>query len=119
MQLSQPIQGSHPGDSGQSLLEYLLQAHAVVPPELGVFLGVTRRMHPDICSFISGCVYEGRLQFNTKAEFVVRLEANIDPKKLGGSSRFSASSEQSSVVVDSRRVPLEAVQAVHLHLSSK
>ncbi len=62
MQLRQPIQGSHPGESGQSLLEYLLQDHAIVPPELGDFLGVTRRMHQDICSFISGCVYEGRLQ---------------------------------------------------------
>ena len=61
MQLSQPIQGTHPGESGQSLLEYLLQDHAVVPAELGVFLGVTRRMHPNICSFISGCVYEDRL----------------------------------------------------------
>lgn len=61
MQLGQPIQGSHPGESGQSLLQYLLQDHAVVPPDLGVFLGVTRRMHPEICSFISGSVYEDRL----------------------------------------------------------
>ena len=36
MQLSQPIQGSHPGESGQSALEYLLQTHATVPPELGI-----------------------------------------------------------------------------------
>ncbi|HBN74521.1 MAG TPA: hypothetical protein DD473_01615 [Planctomycetaceae bacterium] len=62
MQLSQPLQGSHPGKSGQSLLEYLLHEHAVVPQELGVFLSITRRMHYNICSFISGCVYEERLQ---------------------------------------------------------
>ena len=68
MQLSQPTQGSHPGESGQSLLEYLLQDHAVVPPELGVFLGVTRRMHPDICSFISGSVYEDRLQSHPQTQ---------------------------------------------------
>ncbi|MCA9087260.1 MAG: TM0106 family RecB-like putative nuclease [Planctomycetaceae bacterium] len=61
MQLSQPTQGTHPRESGQSLLEYLLQDHAVIPEDLGIFLDVTRRMHPDVCSFISGAIYEGRL----------------------------------------------------------
>ena len=32
-----------------------------VPPDRGIFLGVTRRMHPDVCRFISEAVYEGRL----------------------------------------------------------
>jgi uncharacterized protein len=62
MQLAQPIQGSHPGESGMSALEYLLQDHATVPPELGVFLGTSWRMHPHICQFISEAVYDGRLQ---------------------------------------------------------
>lgn len=61
MQLGQPIQGSHPGESGQSLLEYLLQDNQVVPDDFGIFLSKTWRMHPDICSFISGAVYEDRL----------------------------------------------------------
>lgn len=61
MQLAQPIQGSHPGDSGKSLLEYFLQDKKVVPEEQGIFLGKTWRMHPDVCSFISGAVYEDRL----------------------------------------------------------
>jgi uncharacterized protein len=33
MQLSQPIQGSHPGESGMSALDYLLNGHATIPPE--------------------------------------------------------------------------------------
>ena len=72
MQLEQPIQGSHPGEAGQSVLQYALKDleasqpdapvyHAVVPPERGLFLGVSRRMHPDVCKFISESVYEGRL----------------------------------------------------------
>ena len=86
MQLSQPIQGSHPGESGQSLLEYLLQDHAVVPPDLGVFLGVTRRMHPEICSFISGCVYEGRLLAHPEtSNRIIQL-----PKKLEGGTVIPA-----------------------------
>ena len=61
MQLAQPIKGTHPGESGQSALEFLLQDHATVPAERGVFLDVTRRMHPAVCRFISEAVYEGRL----------------------------------------------------------
>jgi uncharacterized protein len=62
MQLSQPIQGSHPGESGRSILEYALQDFAVVPPNLGILLDTSWRMHPSICSFISETVYEGRLK---------------------------------------------------------
>ncbi len=61
MQLPQPIQGAHPGDSGKSALEYLLADHNTVPPERGIFLPTSRRMHPDVCEFISEIVYEGRL----------------------------------------------------------
>ena len=61
MQLSQPIQGTHPGESGLSALDYLLKDYATIPAERGVFLDVTRRMHPDVCEFISDAVYEGRL----------------------------------------------------------
>lgn len=72
MQLEQPIQGSHPGDSGLSGLQYALKDleaskpdspvfHAVVPPDYGLFLGESRRMHPAVCRFISESIYEGRL----------------------------------------------------------
>lgn len=61
MQLGQPIQGTHPGVSGQSVLEYLLKDHATIPDDLGVFLGTTYRMHPEVNRFISDAIYEGRL----------------------------------------------------------
>jgi superfamily I DNA and/or RNA helicase len=61
MQLSQPLKGSHPGRSGLSALEHLLGDAATVPPERGVFLSKTRRMHPDLCRFISDAFYDGRL----------------------------------------------------------
>ncbi len=61
MQLAQPIQGAHPGESGTSALSYLLEDHATVPPEKGIFLPTSRRMHPAICRFVSDAVYEGRL----------------------------------------------------------
>ncbi len=61
-QLGQPTQGTHPGESGLSALDYLLQDHVTVPPDRGVFLGTTWRLHPEICEFISSAFYDGRLQ---------------------------------------------------------
>ncbi|MCC2642464.1 MAG: uncharacterized protein K0S45_2877, partial [Nitrospira sp.] len=76
MQLEQPVQGSHPGDAGLSALQYALKDvaasrpdaprfHAVVPPDAGLFLGESRRMHPSVCRFISESIYGGRLGSHT------------------------------------------------------
>jgi uncharacterized protein len=80
MQLAQPIQGIHPGDSGKSALEFVLGDMATVPPDRGIFLGVTRRMHPDVCRFISEAFYDRRLQ--TEARNALQrlvLSATADP----------------------------------------
>jgi superfamily I DNA and/or RNA helicase len=62
MQLEQPIQGFHPGDSGASALAFLLKGHTVIPEEKGIFLERTYRMHPAVCEPLSEIVYEGKLQ---------------------------------------------------------
>ncbi len=61
MQLGQPVQGTHPGDSGLSVLEYLLGNKSTIPIERGIFLSETRRLRPSICKFISETFYDGRL----------------------------------------------------------
>lgn len=61
MQLGQPIQGIHPGDSGKSILDYLMANHPTVPSNQGIFLPKTYRMHQDISRFISNAFYNGRL----------------------------------------------------------
>jgi len=77
-QLPQVSQASHPDGSDRSALEHALRDttskpqdpdapepathdYATMPPERGVFLDTTRRMHPDVNSFISDVIYEGRL----------------------------------------------------------
>src|SRR3712207_3330641 len=60
-QLAQPTQATHPGESGASALEHLLDGHATIPTERGVFLDRSYRMHPDITRFVSHLAYEGRL----------------------------------------------------------
>ena len=61
LQLAQVSQGTHPEGAGASVLEHLLGDHPTVPPDMGIFLDRTRRMHPDVCRFVSEIVYEGRL----------------------------------------------------------
>ncbi len=60
-QLPQVIQGAHPEPANLSCLDWMLGDHATVPRDRGIFLPVSRRMHPDVCRFISDQVYEGRL----------------------------------------------------------
>ena len=60
-QLPQVIQGAHPAPANLSCLDWMLGEHATVPTDKGIFLPVSRRMHPDVCRFISDQVYEGRL----------------------------------------------------------
>ncbi len=80
MQLSQPIQGVHPGDTGQSALEFVLGDMATVPPDRGIFLAITRRMHPEVCRFISEAVYEGRLHAESRNSVQrLVLSAAADP----------------------------------------
>jgi len=61
-QLEQPQKGSHPEGSDIAALTYLLDGHKTMPLDKGLFLGVTRRLHPKICAFTSELFYEGRLQ---------------------------------------------------------
>ncbi len=53
---------SSAGKSGWSCLHYFLDGQATVPPDLGVLLPTTWRLHPEICRFISDTAYEGRLE---------------------------------------------------------
>src|SRR5207247_1658830 len=60
-QLDQPQRGLHPPGAEVSALGHLLNGHETIPPDRGLFLIETRRLHPDVCAFISELFYEGRL----------------------------------------------------------
>ena len=63
-QLAQPTQADHPGDSGLSCLEYLMQGAHVVPADRGVFLATSWRMEPSLTAMVSELFYDGRLNAN-------------------------------------------------------
>jgi predicted RecB family nuclease len=60
-QLAQVLQGSHPDGAGVSVLQHLLGADATIPPDRGLFLERTYRLHPAVCGYVSEEFYEGRL----------------------------------------------------------
>jgi hypothetical protein len=60
-QLAQPTRALHPAGAGTSVLEHLLDGHDTIPPDRGIFLAVSWRMHPLITTYVSELAYEGRL----------------------------------------------------------
>lgn len=89
MQLGQPIQGVHPGQSGLSSLEYLLEGGATIPADRGIFLDTTWRMHPEVCHFISEAVYDGRLHPQSQnARRVLVLDERAHPQLRPSGIRF-------------------------------
>jgi uncharacterized protein len=107
MQLAQPIQGAHPGDTGLSALEYALGDHATIPPDRGIFLPVSRRLHPAICQYISDLVYDGRLRSDEGASRQQLMLSDDRPDLMPVGLRFvdvvhegnSQSSEEEVVAV--------------------
>lgn len=61
MQLGQPAQGTHPGESGLSTLDYLLHHAPTISDDRGVFLETTYRMHSAVNRFISDAIYDSKL----------------------------------------------------------
>jgi uncharacterized protein len=61
-QLEQPQKGVHPGGAEVSALQHLVgPGRSTIASDLGVFLPLTRRLHPAVCEFTSEVFYEGRL----------------------------------------------------------
>jgi uncharacterized protein len=62
-QLAQVSHAKHPGDLGCSVLDHLLETEEkTIPPERGIFMHHSYRMHPDVCRFISETMYDGELR---------------------------------------------------------
>ena len=62
MQLGSPTKALHPGESGNSAPQYLLENKDTIPANKGIFIEKSRRLHPDVCDFISKSFYDSRLK---------------------------------------------------------
>ena len=105
-QLAHPSQAAHPPGSGVSALEHILGERATMPPDAGLLIDKTWRMHPDLCRFTSETFYDGKL---TAMPDLVRQEILGDPPLSGAGLRVvevphegnsNASPEEAAVVAD-------------------
>ncbi|HLU39765.1 MAG TPA: TM0106 family RecB-like putative nuclease [Planctomycetota bacterium] len=78
-QLEQPRRGAHPDGADVAALVHWIGERDTMPPELGLFLGTTRRLHPRLCAFTSATYYEGRLA----------AADGLERQCLSGGSRFA------------------------------
>ncbi len=61
-QLDQPMQGSHPDGTDVSALDHILGDQQTIPPDKGLFLEETWRLHPEISRYTSELFYESKLK---------------------------------------------------------
>jgi uncharacterized protein len=83
MQLSSPTSAVHPGDSGESIPEFLLENQDTISPDKGIFIDKSRRLHPNICNFISENFYDGRLKnhdFTEKRKIIFSKKESLLPE---------------------------------------
>lgn len=90
-QLSQPVEGEHPGKSGCSILEYLLQQQPVVSMHKGIFLPKSYRMHPAICNVISREIYADKLTSDACCQNHMLITSGEYPSRAAGIVSFGVS----------------------------
>jgi uncharacterized protein len=83
-QLDQPMQGSHPEGTDASALDHILGGERTIPPDKGLFLEETWRLHPALCAYTSELFYDGKLRSKEGLERqVIR-----GPRPISGSGLY-------------------------------
>ncbi len=110
LQLPQVAQARHEENGGCSVLEHILGEDSLIPDDRGILLTVTRRMHPDVCTFISDHVYESRLtalpELANQTTAIGTGIRSISAKHAGRSAR----SPEEAVIVRERAAELIGTQ---------
>lgn len=113
-QLAQVVQAVHPGGVDNSALGHYMGEHEILPPELGYFVAVTRRLHPEVNAPVSWLSYQGKLVAHDST--TGHLVANQPPGLIRVAVHHEGNSVHSPEEVD--RV-LELVAAQRKHLPAK
>ena len=100
-QLPQVSQGTHPEGAGVSALEHVLAGAQTIPPDRGLFLETTWRLHPDVCAFTSEVFYEGRL----------KSEAQNANQRIGGTPPLAGTGLRHGTVKHQRNAARSSEEA--------
>ncbi|MFJ5955312.1 TM0106 family RecB-like putative nuclease [Paenarthrobacter sp. NPDC092416] len=110
-QLPQVTQGTHPEPVDESALGWLSDGYNTLPQHLGYFLGLSWRMHPELCSAVSELSYDNRLEAAPAAAMreLEGLTPGISCVYVPHTANSTASSEEA----------VEVVRQVQAHLGLK
>lgn len=110
MQLEQVNTGSHPGDSGLSVLNYYMNGRNTIPRTHGLFLAETFRMNPAIAATLSELIYENRLAAHARTrDHVLEIPANHLSLKASGIHFLAVDHAHNSTRSDEEVLAIEEV----------
>ena len=93
-QLPMVTQGVHPGGPPRRRSSTSSATPTTIPPERGLFLETSRRMHPDVNAFISPAFYDGRLETHPGTARPRRRRRRPRPVRLRGPLAADAAHRQ-------------------------
>ncbi len=113
-QLPQVSRGTHPEPVGTSALEWLVQGHHTMPPDLGYFLSRSWRMHSHLTRHVSDLAYDGRLFAKddvTDIRSLVGIRPGLHPFVVDHAGNSVVSPEEAAIIVDIVRSALDSTWA--------
>ena len=101
-QLTQVVQAIHPGGVDNSALGHYMGDAAILDPENGYFLDVTRRMHPAINAPVSALSYQNKLHSHpdTESYIVPGVAPGLVAIPISHSANASSSIEEATKVLE-------------------
>jgi len=102
LQLPQVVTAVHPGGVENSALGHYMGEFSILPPQMGYFIEVTRRLHPDINHAVSWLAYEGKLRShpdNVKHN-ILGHDTGLITVPVPHHSNSTSSTEEARVVIE-------------------
>ncbi len=115
-QLAQPTRALHPDGAGVSVLGHLLEGHDTIPPERGIFLGTSWRMHPEITAYVSDLSYDGRLHSGENQD---RQAVDADADLRGSGLRVLEVEHKGNAAASRQEVDRVRMASIEEHLSGE
>lgn len=110
-QLAQVVQAVHPGGVENSALGHFMGDNSILPSDLGYFVEVTRRLHPEVNKVVSWLAYENRLssEEKTKNNLIPNVEPGIHVVELEHTGNSTHSTEEVAEVLAKVREHISVV----------
>ena len=101
-QLPQVVQAVHPGGVENSALGHFMGENDILPEELGFFVEITRRLHPNVNKAVSWLAYENKLESHpdTEENLVPGVEPGLHSIPVQHSNNSTFSPEEVNQVLE-------------------